>query len=84
MEPQSYMVVITHAHKISGCTILSRLIHPRDPHLVGMNGDAQSDLATLVFKNAEQLEDFHIRIIRIQQEIILSGETLSPTRLLLH
>ena len=48
-----------------------------------MNGDVQSDLATLAFKNGEQLEDFHSRILRLQQEIMLSGEIVSPTRLLL-
>ena len=47
-----------------------------------MNGDVQSDLATLAFKNGEQLEDFHSRILRLQQEIMLSGEIVSPTRLL--
>ena len=47
-----------------------------------MNGDVQYDLATLAFKNGEQLEDFHIRILRLQQEIILSGDIISPTRLL--
>ena len=51
-------------------------------HLGGINGDVQSDLSTLKFKNGEQLEDFHSRIIRLQQEIILSGETLSNTRLI--
>ena len=81
MVPQSYKVVITHAHDISVWTILSRLIHSCAPHLVGMNGDVQSDLATLAFKNGEQLEYFHIRILRLQQEIILSGEIVSPTRL---
>ena len=49
-----------------------------------MNGDIQSDLATLAFRNGEQLEDFHSRILRLQQEIMLSGETFSPTILLLH
>ena len=47
-----------------------------------MNDDVQSDLVTLIFKIREQLEDFHISIIIFQQEIILSGETISPTRLL--
>ena len=47
-----------------------------------MNGDVKSDLATLAFKNGEQLEDFHDRILRLQQEIMLSGEIISPTRLL--
>ena len=47
-----------------------------------MNGDVQSDLSTLAFKDGEQLEDFHSRILRIQQEIMLSGEIVSPTRLL--
>ena len=49
-----------------------------------MNGGVQSDLATLAFKNGEQLEDFHSRILRLQQEIMLSGEIFSPTRLLFH
>ena len=48
-----------------------------------MNGDIQSDLATLAFRNGEQLEDFHSRSLRLQQEIMLSGEIVSPTRLLL-
>ena len=48
-----------------------------------MNGDVQSDLDTLTFRNGEQLEYFHSRILRLQQEIILSGEIFSPTRLLI-
>ena len=47
-----------------------------------MNGGVQSDLATLAFRNGEQLEDFHSRILRLQQEIMLSGEIFSPTRLI--
>ena len=47
-----------------------------------MNGDVKADLATLAFKNGEQLEDFNSRIIRLQQEIMLSGEIVSPTRLI--
>ena len=47
-----------------------------------MNGDVQYDLATLEFKNGEQLEDFHSIILRLQQEINLYGETVSPTRLI--
>ena len=43
---------------------------------------ALTDLATLAFRNGEQLEDFHSRILRLQQEIMLSGENVSPTRLL--
>ena len=82
MAPQAYKVFSTHAHEISGWTILSRLLHSRAPHLGGMNGDVQSDLATLAFRNGEQLEDFHSRILRLQQEIMLSGEIFSPTRLL--
>ena len=83
MAPQVYKVVSVHAHDISGCTILSRLIHSRDPNIEGMNGDVKSDIATLAFNNGEQLEDFHNRIIRLQQEIILSGETVSPNILIL-
>ena len=67
MAPQAYKVVSTYGHEILGWTILSRLIHSRAPHLGVMNGDVQSDLATLSFNNGEQLEDFHSRIIRLQQ-----------------
>ena len=84
MVPQAYMVVSTHANEISGWTIMSRILYSRAPNLGGMNGDVQSDLATMTFNNGEQIEDFHSRIIRIQKEIMLSGETFSPTRLLLH
>ena len=49
-----------------------------------MNGDVQSNLSTLEFNNGKKLEYFNIIIIRIQQEIILSGEMVSPTRLLFH
>ena len=47
-----------------------------------MNDDVQSDLATLAFSNGKKLEDFHSRILRLQKEIMLSGEIFSPTRLL--
>ena len=58
MEPQAYKVVNTYAHKISGCTILSIIIHARSPHPGRMNGDFQYDLATLAFKNGEILNIF--------------------------
>ena len=51
MAPQAYKVVITHVHKISGCTVITRLINSRVPHLGGMNCDVQSDLAMLAFNN---------------------------------
>ena len=73
MAPQAYKVVSTHAHEISGWNILSILLHSRAPKLGGMNGDVQSDLAILAFRNGEQSEDFHSRILRLQQEIMLSG-----------
>ena len=82
MASQAYKVVRTHYHEISGWTILSRLIHSRSPHLVGMNGNVKSDLATLAFNNREKLEDFHSRIIRLQQELMISEESVFPTRIL--
>ena len=82
MAPESYKVVNTHDHEISVWTILSRLIHSRAPNLGGMNSYVQSDLANLAFNNGEQLEYVCGIIIRIQQEIILCEETISPTRLL--
>ena len=48
-----------------------------------MNGDVQYDLSTLAFNNGEQLEAFHSIILILRQEITLSEETVSPTRLLL-
>ena len=47
-----------------------------------MNSEFQSDLSILAFKNGEQLESFHVSVLILQQEIILSGETISPTRLI--
>ena len=82
MAHQSYKVVITHSNEISGWTILSRLLHSRATHIEGMNSDVQYDLSILEFKNREQLEEFHGRILRLQQEIMLSGEIFSTTRLL--
>ena len=72
MAPQSYKVLNTYSHKISGCKILSILLHARAPHLGVMNGDARSDLSSLAFNNGDRLEYFHSRILRLQQEIILS------------
>ena len=83
MESRSYKVVNTHANEISGWKILSILLHPCDPHIGEMNGDVQSDLSTLAFKTVEHLEGFHSRIIRLQQEIILTVETVSTTILIL-
>ena len=47
-----------------------------------MNGGFQYDPATLGLKNGEKLVGFHSIILRLQQEINLSVETVSPTRLL--
>ena len=47
-----------------------------------MNGDVQYYLATLDINNREQIEDFHGIILRLQQEIVISGEIFSPTRLI--
>ena len=58
------------------------IIHARAPNIEGMNGDVKSDLSTVAFMNREELEDFISRIIRLQQKINLSKETISPTRLL--
>ena len=46
MENKAYKVVSTHAHEISGCNVLYRLIHSHTTHIGGTNGDVQSDLAT--------------------------------------
>ena len=51
MTPQAYKAVNTHAHEISGWKFLSRLIHVRATHIGGVNGDVQSDLATMAFIN---------------------------------
>ena len=51
MTLQAYKVISTYAHEILRWTILSRIIHSHEPNLGGMNGDFQSNLATLAFKN---------------------------------
>ena len=57
MATQAYKVIRTHAHEISGWKkILSIILHSHAPNIGGMNGDIQSDLATLELKNGEQLE----------------------------
>ena len=83
MAPQAYKVINNNYQEISGWTILYIIIHVHIPHLGGTNDYVQHDLSTLAFKNREQLEDIYIIIIILQQEIILSGETISHTRLLL-
>ena len=50
------------------------------PHISGIHFDVHSGLSTLAFKNGEQLEFFGNIILRLQQEIILSGETIYPTK----
>ena len=67
MSPQDYKVVNTHAREISGWKILFGIIHAHAPHLGGINGDVNYDLATLAFNNREQLEYFHRIIIRLQK-----------------
>ena len=67
MAPQAYNIFRINDHELSGWTILSRLLHSRAPNLGGMNGDVDSDLATLELNNGEQLENFHSIIIRLQQ-----------------
>ena len=47
-----------------------------------MNGDVQSDLSTMDNKNAEQLQYLYSRILRLQQELNLYKENVSPTRIL--
>ena len=49
-----------------------------------MNGDVKSNLPTLAFNNVEQLEYFHIIILRLQQETNLYVETVSPEIILVH
>ena len=60
--------------------VFSILLHASAPNLGGLNGDVKSYLSTLEFKNGKQFEYFHSRVLRIQQEISLSGETVSSTQ----
>ena len=48
-----------------------------------MDGGVQYDVSTLAFNNGEQIEYFHSIILRLQQEIIFSGETVYPTKIIL-
>ena len=49
-----------------------------------MNGNVQYELSILDVNNGKKFEDFHSRILRLQQEIMLSGETVSTTRIVLY
>ena len=71
MAPQSYKIVSTHAHEILGWTILSILLHSRAPNLGVMNGDVKYDIATLAFRNGEQLEDFYSRVLRLSRFAVI-------------
>ena len=51
METHACKVFSTYDHGISGWTIISRLLLSPAPHLVGTNGDVQSDLSTLALNN---------------------------------
>ena len=67
MAYQVYKFITTQAHEVSGWTILSILLHVRASHLGGINGDIQSYQYNLALKQGEQLDKFHIRILRLQQ-----------------
>ena len=55
MAPQDYKFFPTHAHEIQGWNILSITLHAQAPNLGGMNGDFQSELATLDFNQGGKL-----------------------------
>lgn len=82
--PQEYKVIIIHDHEVSGCNLISRIIHARSYHTRGINGDFKYDLSNLTFKQVKQLEEFHGSIISLHQEFFLSSETISPTRIIFH
>ena len=67
MGTQSYKFAITHAHAISGWTILSKLLHAQSPYIGVLNGTVRSELYTLAFKKRYQLEGFLISIPRHQK-----------------
>ena len=58
MSPRAYKVISTHEHEFSGWKNLSIILHSNFPHLGDMNGDVQSDLATLALNNGEQPKYF--------------------------
>ena len=84
MEPEAHKVFTTHDHTIPGWTILCRIIHSQVPNIGCMNGDIQSDTPILALNQGGKTEYFYIVILKLQQEINLYGETVSPTRLNLH
>ena len=51
--------------------------------IIGAINGFSFSLFVNAFRNGEQLEDFHSRILRLQQEIMLSGEIVYPTRIIL-
>ena len=56
--------------------VLSIIKHTQAPNIGGVNGDVQSNLATLAFKFGEQLENFIITILIFQQETNIYGELI--------
>ena len=67
--------------------MLSRLIHSFSPNLVGINGDVQSDLDTLTFKNVEKLEYLHSIIFKFfyvfecQSVLVRLNITINPSKI---
>ena len=66
MAHQAYKSVNIHYHEIYVWKILAIFIYARTPHLVWVNVDVQSDLATLMLNNGEKLEYFHSIILILQ------------------
>ena len=69
MAPQAYKVFNTHAQEISGRTTISRLLHARGSHLMGMNGDVQSYIATIPLNNGEKIEHFTSEFLEFNRKL---------------
>ena len=66
-ETEKALVTTTNTVFKEGNTDMVDRKHSCAPHFGRINGDVQSDLATLDFNNGEQFEDFNSRILRLQQ-----------------
>ena len=79
MSPQAYKVTTILDNEVSGWTIISRNLHARAPYLEGINGYVQYNSANLAFKTREKLDEFHVRVLRLQNLVLWIATTAIST-----
>ena len=63
MNTWVYKLITAHDHEVLLCIILSRILHAREPHIGGRNGGVKSDLATLDFKQGNNLKNSMVGLL---------------------